>query len=72
MDRMIVDVVKALDITDWVENLIGDIITDIDDRLDEMFNEEGRIKYESAKKIERIFVEEIIKALTENYLKDNE
>ena len=71
-ERIVIEVAKALDITDWVEGLIEDILVDIEQRLDEMYTEEGSVKYEDEKKIEKIFAAKVIEALTKIYLKDNE
>lgn len=69
-ERIVIDVTKTLDLTSWIKNLIDDIITNIEISLDDMYTEEGSVKYEEGRKIEKIFAAKIIEALTENYLKD--
>lgn len=71
-EKIVIDVTKTLDLTDWIAGLIEDILMDIENRLDEMFTEEGSVKCEEEKIIEKIFASKIIEALIEIYLKDNE
>ena len=71
-ERIVIDVTKTLDLTNWIKYLIDDIIDDIEDRLENMYSEEGSVKYEEGKIIEKIFASKIIEALIENYLDDEE
>ena len=71
-ERIVIDVTKTLDLTNWIKYLIDDIIDDIEDRLENMYSEEGSVKYEEGKIIEKIFASKIIEALIKIYLKDEE
>ena len=71
-ERIVIDVTKTLDLTNWIKYLIDDIIDDIEDRLENMYSEEGSVKCEEEKIIEKIFASKIIEALIKIYLKDEE
>ena len=71
-ERIVIDVTKTLDLTCWIKNLIEDIISNIEISLDDMYSEEGSVKYEEGRIIEKIFASKIIEALIENYLDDEE
>ena len=72
MDRVEIQVTATIDLTSWIEYLTDDIIEIIDDRFENLIDEEGRFDDKSLLQIEKALVAGVIKGLAKNYLDEDE
>lgn len=72
MDRVEIQVTATIDLTSWIEYLSDDIVEIIDDRFENLIDEEGRFDDKSLLQIEKALVAGVIKRLAENYLDEDE